>query len=355
VDRDGATDRADNVDRAVRPGWSRSRVDVRIGPVVTLGPMTRRQQGAFDEAEQIHAILRPAFVEVGAGERRQRLLAKGRLEEPLAWNELDLAIESLLTRMRVDPRPTQGKVPRPKEATRPQAAVPPPVPVVGRAPTGTDLKAPELKAPVGGDKAEKPEKKVPPPLPLPPMPEPPKLPGEARPIDELEVPPLPHASAEARQPRKPTGTLPVVPVEDIGGALVLTRPGNAPETFLLYDDIVNLSAMADRDGLLISLERLLVLAKLEDHVRQFVESNEVKLMGLYESELKAFSRTPKRRPPAVENTMPRAFLRAEKIAAVLPFVDGQATVTEIVRKSPLTPVETCSVICQLKRAGLIDV
>ena len=310
--------------------------------------MTRRQQGAFDEAEQIHAILRPAFIEVGAGERRKRVLAEGRLEESLAWNELDQAIESLLTRMRVDPRPTQSKVVRPKEATRPNVAVPPPVPVVTRAPTGTDLKAPE-----SGDKPEKPAKKVPPPLP--PMGEPPKLPGEARPIDELEAPPLPVGPPEARPTRKPTATLPVVPFDDIGGALVLTRPGNAPETFLLYDDIVNLSAMADRDGLLISLERLLVLAKLEDHVRQFVESNEVKLMGLYESELKAFSRTPKRRPPSVENTMPRAFLRAEKVAAVLPFVDGQATITEIVRNSPLTPVETCSVVCQLKRAGLIDV
>lgn len=325
--------------------------------MVRIVTMSRRQPGGgLDEAEQIHAILRPRFVEAGADERRRAALAKGKLVETLAWRELDLAIEALLARMRVDPRPPQPKPPRTRESQRPQVAeaVPPPVPVGKREPTAPDQPVSKVEADRAGTKA-------PPPLPpipaLPPLPvEPPRLPGLGKaPADELEAPPIPVAPAEARGARKPSATLPVLGADEVDGPLILSRPGNAPETFLLYDDIVNLSAMADRDGLLISLERLLVMARLEDHVRQFVESNEVKLMSLYESELKAFSRSPKRRAANVENTMPRAFLRSEKVAAILPLIDGKATITEIIRKSTFTPVETCSVISQLKRSGILDV
>jgi hypothetical protein len=53
--------------------------------------------------------------------------------------------------------------------------------------------------------------------------------------------------------------------------------------------------------------------------------------------------------------MPRAFMRAEKIALVLPFVDGAATINEIFKRSPFSPLETCSVLCQLRRSGVIEI
>lgn len=303
--------------------------------------MSRRPAGPLDEAEQIHAILKPRFAASGASDRRRLVLDKAS-PPALAWAELDTLIDSLLTRMRVDPRPTQQRS-RTREATRPPIA-PPPVPMktpsVAVPPLPVDNHAPTRRV----------AEKAPPPLP--PLPEPPKLPAGLRPpADELEAPPLPPDV----KPRKQTASLPVASAEDAVGALVQSRPGSAPETHLLHDDIILLSTMGDRDGVIISLERLLVLAKLEDHVRLFVESHEVKLMGLLEASLKSFSLVPKRKPAAVENTMPRVFLRGEKVAGVLPLIDGKVTIAEIIRKSSLTPVETCAVLSQLKRSGLIDV
>jgi len=163
-----------------------------------------------------------------------------------------------------------------------------------------------------------------------------------------------------REPAPPVppkrATPPIRSADDADGPLVMARPGNAPETFLLYDDIVMLSAMNDRDGLLISLERLLVLSKLEDHVRVFIDANESKLVGLYESQLKAFSKVPKKRPPAVDNTMPRVFLRGEKVAEVLLLIDGKASINDIVQRAEgLNRIETLSVIAQLQRAGILDI
>lgn len=302
--------------------------------------MTRRAAGPLDEAEQIHALLKHRFTAPGASEKRRVTLANAS-PATAGWEELDALIDALIVRMRVDPRPTQSR-PRTRDATRPPG--PPPVPPTAPAPR---VPIPPIPVPETRE-AKRLEAEAPPPLP----PLPPKAAEPVRPPpDEIEAPPIPTDG----KVRKATTTLPVVPADQVDGAVVLSRPGNAPETFLLYDDIVTLSTMADREGLLISLERLLVLARLEDHVRQFVESNEVKLMGLYESELKSFSRVPKRKPAVVENTMPRVFLRGEKIAAVLPLVDGNASISEIVRRSSLTPVETCSVLSQLKRAGLLDV
>ena len=91
-------------------------------------------------------------------------------------------------------------------------------------------------------------------------------------------------------------------------------------------------------------------------MRVFIDANEPKLVGLYEGQLKSFTRAPARRPPAIDNTMPRAFLRGEKVAAVLRLIDGTATIIEIVQRSaPLTRIETLSVLAQLQRSGIIEV
>jgi hypothetical protein len=197
-----------------------------------------------------------------------------------------------------------------------------------------------------------------PPLPvdaaLPPLPEPQRK--RPKTADELGAPPLPTAQIAPRtSARRTSKSLPIVPPEAVEGTIIPARAGDGPEARLLYDDIVNLSAMSDRDGLVISLERLILMSKLEDHVKAFVESNEVKLMGIYESELKSFSKTPKRRPPSIENTMPRAFLMSEKVALILPLCDGKNNINEILRRSPLTVVETCSVLSQLRRVGILEI
>ncbi|MFO0745704.1 MAG: hypothetical protein U1F43_08525 [Myxococcota bacterium] len=223
--------------------------------------------------------------------------------------------------------------------------------------------------PPGAERAERARERTPTPAtvpPLPPRPQhtppiPPPIPikppsDKAGPAtaDELDaMPPLPPVESTPRK-KVPTAVKPLIGFDE-SGPVVPPRSATAPETYQLYDDIVTLSGLNDWDGVLISLERLLVLAKMEDHIKEFVDANEVKLLGIYETFLKSFGRVPKRLPAAVDNSMPRPFLRAEKIAAVLGMIDGKVTIQEILKRSALSPLETCSAICQLRRAGVVDV
>ncbi len=321
-----------------------------------LAMTTRGHTTPHDEAEQIHAILGPMLTEAGARERRRALLEAAGPAPERPWSELDLLLDNLigaassLGRSRNDARRREPTRPpretRPPTVPKPPAVLPvePPPPV----PTNEDPRAAATRrlgsgiAPLAVDTA------------LPPLPEPQRK--RPKTADELGAPPLPTSQIAPRtSTRRTSKSLPVVAPESVQGTIIPARAGDGPEARLLYDDIVNLSAMSDRDGLVISLERLVLMSKLEDHVKAFVESNEVKLMGIYESELKSFSKTPKRRPPSIENTMPRAFLMSEKVALVLPLCDGKSTITEITRRSPLTVVETCSVLSQLRRVGILEI
>lgn len=262
--------------------------------------------------------------------------------------------------MRIDPRPPKTKTgiaaratgtvqkPTTREAQRPKVqtdpsmppvpepGLPPPVPLRGEAP-------PPVPAGVPRPPTKRNLERPTPPVPV-------QQPDALAP----RMPPVPTAPMAPQPPKK--ASPPVYGPDEVSGPIVLSRPGNAPETFLLYDDIVMLSAMNDRDGLLISLERLLILAKLEDHVRVFIEANEPKLVGLYEAQLKSFSKVPRRKMPAIDNTMPRVFLRGEKIAAVLAAIDGKATISEIVAKvTSYTRLETLSCLAQMQRAGMLEV
>lgn len=348
--------------------------------------MTRLPASALEEGDQIHAILRPLLAEPGAAERRAKVLAKKSEVRALAYAELDQTIDQLLARMRIDPRPAKQKTrpPPSREPTRPPAAE---VRAdASKAPTTHDIPAvpgaaiPPLPPAVPGTReGGRPRVDVPPPVPpgpvkspeaeparraeVAPPPVPPEVPRAAtrtgaRPTPPVPaVPPMPAAGVASAGPATPRrASQPIHSADAVTGPIVAARPGDAPETFLLYDDIVTLSSMNDRDGLMISLERMLLLARLEDHIRVFIDANEAKLIGLYESQLKSFSRVPKRRPAAIDNTMPRAFLRAEKVAAILPLIDGQATIADIVvRAAPLHRIETLSVLAQLQRAGIIEV
>lgn len=335
--------------------------------------MSRLPASALEESDQIHAILRPLLLEEGAAQRRAAALdlPEGR---PLAFGELDLVIDALLARMRVDPRPLKPKtreMPRPAPDTEraipplPPPGVPPPVPTgvtprpivepvrAGAGPPPVPPPSPttgrgQRPAPVTG-RTERPT--------TPPTGRSERPSRDAQPDLPPSVPPLPGVAAQVPPAAPPKrAVMQVRSADEAVGPLILAVPGNAPETFHLYDDIVMLSAMNDRDGLLISLERLLVLARLEDHVRVFIDANEPKLVGLYESQLKSFSRAPQRRPPAIDNTMPRAFLRGEKVAAVLGLIDGRATISDICqRAAPLTRIETLSVLAQLQRSGVVEV
>lgn len=374
--------------------------------VIHPGSMSRLPASALEEGDLIDAILRPLLSEVGAAERRHAILAKAPAPRPWALAELDQTIDLLLTRMRVDPRLRTREATRPgtREAARPgtrdairpitseNAPLPPPVPsdlrtaetrkaaLVGPPPVPGSNKTPISPPvlPAMADRAARPtrpadwgpgttieprslvdgkrlDSELPPPAD--------ELDRAAWPrqgyADDQQAPPLPLQAVQIpalpndKPKRVPTT---VYSLDEVQGAIVPAVAGNAPETFLLFDDIVMLSGMNDRDGLLISLERLLVMAKLEDHIKAFIDSNEVKLIGLYESQLKSFARIPKRAPAAVHNTMPRVFLRGEKVAAVLDLVDEKTSINDIIKRAaPLTPIETCSVLAQLQRSGVLEI
>jgi len=296
-----------------------------------------------DEWDAIHTILAPLLSEPTAAERRATLLAKyGQPRFGATLGEIDQVIDALLVRMRTEPKSARREESRsnlPRVPTQPpadmgakRAAPPPPLPVAQapNKPAAVPPPIPAFKAPDKGDKHIEPQ-------------------------DELDgMPPLPPAVPAGEGPPKTRRGKPAIGYDE-SGALVPMRSGTAPETYFLYDDIVTLSGLNDWDGVLISLERLLVLAKLEDHIKEFVDANEVKLLSIYETFLKSFGRVPKRLPAAVDNSMPRPFLRAEKIAGVLAMIDGKVTIQEILKRSTLTPLETCSALCQLRRAGVVDV
>ena len=67
--------------------------------------MSRLPASALEEGDHIHAILRPLLAEPGAAQRRASALAARPEPRTVAYAELDLAIDALLLRMRVDPRP----------------------------------------------------------------------------------------------------------------------------------------------------------------------------------------------------------------------------------------------------------
>jgi hypothetical protein len=256
--------------------------------------------------ERLIATLDGFLREEGAGARRARVLAETApmpAETLAALAALDTIIDGLIARA----RPRTGTSQRPKVDPGGVAA-PPPVP------------------------------------PAPPPPPPPQ--AEAV------------APAPPRPPQRDTTTRPLPRGEPAdGGHLAVREPVGArnPATQLLYDDVLNLSAINDWDAAFISIERMLVTTKVEGHIKDFVKNNEAHLLGLYEPALKSFGRTPKRRELKVENTMHRAFFGNRKIQEILGLVDAKMTIKKMFDASKLSKLEVCACLIVLQRAGVIEV
>jgi hypothetical protein len=188
---------------------------------------------------------------------------------------------------------------------------------------------------------------APPPVPKAPPP-PPPTPVESAATAEAPPPPRP--------PQRDTTTRPLARA-DVDGPPPVREPVGArnPTTQLLYDDVLNLSAINDWDAAFISIERMLVTTKVEGHIKDFVKNNEAHLLGLYEPALKSFGRTPKRRELKVENTMHRAFFGNQKIQEILALVDARLTIKKMFDASKMSKLEVCACLIVLQRAGVIEV
>jgi hypothetical protein len=120
---------------------------------------------------------------------------------------------------------------------------------------------------------------------------------------------------------------------------------------LLYDDVLYLFHCGDKEGALISLERLLLLAPQNDDVQRFISVNEKKLLEVYEDVLGSFSLVPER----VENPpdMPDVHREQKRFNLVMEHVNGENSIHSLFDILPWSPLESCAILSQLQRCGML--
>jgi Asp-tRNA(Asn)/Glu-tRNA(Gln) amidotransferase A subunit family amidase len=121
----------------------------------------------------------------------------------------------------------------------------------------------------------------------------------------------------------------------------------------LYDDVRALFEIGDREGALISLERLVVVAPLSPEILGFLAHNEERLLEYYQGVFGPFTRVPALAPG--EHRMPPSYYALEKIKIVSDLIDSRRNVAQIIEASGLSQIEACAVLSQLVRASALDV
>jgi hypothetical protein len=121
----------------------------------------------------------------------------------------------------------------------------------------------------------------------------------------------------------------------------------------LFRDVRALFEIGDREGALVSLERLIVVAPMADQIESFLDHNESRLLNYYQSVFGPFSRVPKLTEG--EPAMPAGYFRMAKVHTIASLIDGQRTVTEVIDGSGLRKIEACAVLSQLVRSSAVEV
>lgn len=121
---------------------------------------------------------------------------------------------------------------------------------------------------------------------------------------------------------------------------------------VLYEDIGALFEIGDREGALVSLERLLTVAPISPQIEQFLTHNEARLLEYYESVLGPWSKIAAVDPDKV--TMPPGYFRFEKMLTVVNLLDGSRRLSKVMADSGLRAIESCAVLSQLARSGCLD-
>ena len=139
-----------------------------------------------------------------------------------------------------------------------------------------------------------------------------------------------------------------------GSLLVKTKAKRGQEKVLLDEDIRWLNTISDLEGVLISLERGLVIGKPIAKMESFILANQARLIEVYRSTVFGhFLLRPERVSSEQSAMMPAPFLSFNLIATVLDLVNGQRSIQQIIDQAALTPLEVCCALSQLKRAGLV--
>ena len=121
----------------------------------------------------------------------------------------------------------------------------------------------------------------------------------------------------------------------------------------LFRDVRALFEIGDREGALVSLERLIVVAPIAPEIEGFLGHNEARLLDYYQNVFGPFSRTICLAED--RGQMPPVYFSLDKVQVVLELIDGDRTVSEIINSSGLRRIETCAVLSQLVRASAVDV
>ncbi len=121
----------------------------------------------------------------------------------------------------------------------------------------------------------------------------------------------------------------------------------------LYQDVRALFEIGDREGALVSLERLIVVAPIAPQIESFLSHNEARLLDYYHNVFGPFTRVLS--IPDEGTNMPDGYFRMSKVATVWELVNGDRTVQELIDLSGLRTIEACAVISQLVRAAAVNV
>lgn len=120
----------------------------------------------------------------------------------------------------------------------------------------------------------------------------------------------------------------------------------------LFADVRQLFQIGDREGALISLERLIVLAPLNPAIEGFLDQNEDRLLQYYEKAFGPWSRALRVRADGPR--MPDGFFSVQKVAAVVQWLDGKRPLEVVFERAELRKIECCAVVSQLVRSNAID-
>lgn len=121
---------------------------------------------------------------------------------------------------------------------------------------------------------------------------------------------------------------------------------------VLYEDIGALFEIGDREGALVSLERLLTVAPVTPQIETFLSHNEARLLEYYESVLGPWTRVVHLRDS--ESPMPPPYFRLDKIATVIRLIDGKRNLSGVLAECGLRKIEACAVLSQLARSASLD-
>ena len=160
-------------------------------------------------------------------------------------------------------------------------------------------------------------------------------------LDEaVDAPETEEQGADEEAPETEVVDVPQAPDEavDVTSPPERTETTRRAEQARLLADVQWLSRIRDREGMLVSLERLIVTGPLTDESSVFVEEKRDVLTNIYESYLGPFTKRVHRRTDHATD-MPTAFLRAPQIERVMALVDDTRDVASILEASTLEALE----------------